>query len=553
MNYTRKQWMRVLGAMAWSATWGLAGPAHAAVSEPYGVTVLYTPGVPLASARVTWKADAPRAFGYDVRRRVSGSNDWVRVRYASEPVRSFVDTNLQPLVRYEYQVLAYRSGGPSTGYASATEATPLDFPYGVSYPHGTSPSNFSQAQKNADVQAMYDRWKAVYLTTNGAGPGGVRVYKPAPDNQESVSEGIGYGMVISAYMATATNSGKADFDGLLTYYNSKRKLKTVGGVTTPSLMAWRISPTGVVLDNFAAPDGDLDAAYALLVADKKWGSSGTVNYKAEALSVINNLMQWAVLNNNADPSKNSHLIFRSDLTAPTTVEATTTYTMSSYQMVNYFKQFKDAAADARWDDVMRAGYKLYDYFYNNSKLADGTLIGLTPFTFLTHPDPAFQYKPSTRGYNYGLDSGRVPWRVGMDFLWYGNANSTRVAVRPGSEALARDLPKINAQWMKAAINSNPQNLLAGYTISGVASSTAKFDQRAVVSSMVVGAMTDASNQEFLDAMYAWMRVQVPGVTYVYPSGGQSINAGYFADTVLMMCMLAVTGNMPNLPDIAPQP
>jgi len=301
--FTRKQWLRAVGALSWSAALGFAGSAAAAVLEPYNVAVQYRPSVPVAAATITWKADAPRAYGYDVQRRVSGSSDWVRVRYASEPVRSFIDTNLTPLVRYEYRVLAYRQGGPSTGYASAVTANALDFPYGVAYPNGISPNNFSQAQKDADVQAMYSAWKSVYLTTAGAGIGGVRVYKPAPDNQESVSEGIGYGMVISAYMATASNTGKADFDGLLTYYKAKRKPKTVNGITSPSLMAWRIKADGTVLDNFAAPDGDLDAAYALLVADKKWGSSGVINYKAEAVSVINNLMEWSVLNNNAGDRK----------------------------------------------------------------------------------------------------------------------------------------------------------------------------------------------------------------------------------------------------------
>ncbi|MGN6827029.1 glycosyl hydrolase family 8 [Paucibacter sp. M5-1] len=532
---------------------GFAGTASAAVLEPYEVTVQYQPGATVASAVIRWKADAPRAYGFDVRRRVSGSNDWVRVRYASEPVRSFTDTNLKPLVRYEYQVVAYRKGGPSTGYASAAVGTALDFPYGVAYPNGITPSNYSQAQKDADVLAMYDKWKARYLTTAGAGPGGVRVYKPAPDNQESVSEGVGYGMLISVYMARADNSGKADFDGLLTYYNSKRRPKTVGGVTTPGLMAWRVNADGSVADWFAAPDGDLDAAYSLLVADKKWGSSGAINYKAEALSVIQNLMQWAVYNNNADPTKNSYLMTRFDLGAPTSIEATNSYTMSSYQMVQYFKQFKDATADGRWDDVLRAGYKLYDYFYNNSKSPGGTQIGLTPFTFQTYPDPAFQYlKVPSRGYNYGLDSGRVPWRVGLDYLWYGTANSSRAAVRPESVNLARDLPRINVQWMNSTIQTDPRTLFAQYALDGLPSTSAKYDQRAVVAPMVVAAMTDASNQQWLNAMYDWLRVQVPGVNYVHPLGGQTINAGYFADTVMMICMIAITGNMPNLPDIAPQ-
>lgn len=557
---TRKQWMRHVGTFGGASVVGipgvlaglaLPGVATAGAPSPYDVAVVYQPGLPVASATVSWKSDSPRAYGFDVRRRVSGTTNWVRVRYASEPVRRFVDTNLQPLVRYEYQVVAYRPGGPSTGYASALAATTLDFPYRVPYANGISPNNFSQQQKDADVLQTYQAWKARYLTSNGAGPGGLRVYKPAPDNQESVSEGMGYGMLISVYMARADNSGQADFDALLTYYKSKRRPKTVAGVTTPGLMSWRINADGTVADVFAAPDGDLDAAYSLLVADKKWGSSGAINYKAEAASIIKNLMDWSVYNNNVDPTKHSNLMARFDFGSLTTLEAANSYTMSSYQMVNYYKQFKDAMGDARWDDVLRAGYKAFDYFYENSRSADGTRLALTPFTFLTLPDLATQYRPSTRGYNYGLDSGRVPWRVGMDYLWYGNSNSARVATRPESATLAQDLPRTNAQWMLGAIQGNPQNLFAQYTIAGVPIGTARYDQRAVVSPMAVGAMTDAVNQEWLNTMYAWMRIQVPGVTYVSPSGGQSINPGYFADTVLMVCMLSVTGNMPNLPDIAP--
>jgi len=84
--YMRKEWIRAIGAMSWGAALGFAAPAQAAVLEPYDVTVQYRPrpGSPVASATNSWKADAPRAFGFDVRRRVSGNNDRVRVRYASE-------------------------------------------------------------------------------------------------------------------------------------------------------------------------------------------------------------------------------------------------------------------------------------------------------------------------------------------------------------------------------------------------------------------------------------------------------------------------------------
>lgn len=67
--------------------------------------------------------------------------------------------------------------------------------------------------------------------------------------------------------------------------------------------------------------------------------------------------------------------------------------------------------------------------------------------------------------------------------------------------------------------------------------------------MAVGAMTDASNQARLNALYDWMRKQIPGQNYTGPDGF-SVTREYYGDTVLMVTMIAVTGNMPNLPEVA---
>jgi len=44
----------------------------------------------------------------------------------------------------------------------------------------------------------------------------------------------------------------------------------------------------------SATDGDLDIAYALLLADNQWGSSGSVDYKAEALAVLSDILDKEV-------------------------------------------------------------------------------------------------------------------------------------------------------------------------------------------------------------------------------------------------------------------
>lgn len=44
-----------------------------------------------------------------------------------------------------------------------------------------------------------------------------------------------------------------------------------------------------------------------------------------------------------------------------------------------------------------------------------------------------------------------------------------------------------------------------------------------------------------------MRAQIPG--QAYNVGGINVPPEYYGDTVLMVTMMAVTGNMPNLPEV----
>ena len=72
-----------------------------------------------------------------------------------------------------------------------------------------------------------------------------------------------------------------------------------------SLMVWRQyrQQDGTMMDDKSgrytgsATDGDMDIAYALLLADKLWGNDGKINYKQEALTIINELMN-SVVNQN---------------------------------------------------------------------------------------------------------------------------------------------------------------------------------------------------------------------------------------------------------------
>jgi len=385
--------------------------------------------------------------------------------------------------------------------AAPSETDRHPFPHNVTYAHGIAPQKVSQAEKNTDLETMWQAWRRTYLLQEGAAPGELRVTTGGPRGF-AISEGIGFGMLISVYMANPANTGRADFDALARYY--LRHEKVADGVRY-GLMAWRISPDNKIADNWVAPDGDIDAAFAFLVADRKWGSDGKIDYRAHAVRVINSLMKWSV-------NKPSFTISRGEFESG--------YTMSSYHIVSLFPAFAKASGDARWNQVIDSSYSMYEYFLNlNPSTA------LTPYTFTVA-----DYSYSARGYHYGYDSSRVPWRVALDYLWRGDAASP----------VAKLLPDRNAKWLRETTGGDLDSPYARYNLDGTRFKNSGTDPRITVAPMAVAAMVDASNQDWLDTQYAWLRRQIPGERV----GGAG--PSYFADTVMLCCMLVLTGNMPAL-------
>ncbi|HHN77980.1 MAG TPA: hypothetical protein ENK11_04810, partial [Phycisphaerales bacterium] len=164
------------------------------------------------------------------------------------------------------------------------------FPQHVTYAPGTiRPDHRSQAEQDADMVAIYEAWKSRYLVPTGTEPDGHPRYRilhhrdPASD---TVSEGMGYGMMIVAYMAGHEPEARTIFDGLYEYVLDHPS------VNGPGLMDWDVpadeSPTPPEEDS--AFDGDADIAFSLLVASAQWGNRGRFNYRAESRRVLDAIM-----------------------------------------------------------------------------------------------------------------------------------------------------------------------------------------------------------------------------------------------------------------------
>jgi hypothetical protein len=159
------------------------------------------------------------------------------------------------------QAQAINSGAPSNPFPHDTNT----------YAYGVMPST-ARATMDAAVSQMYLNWYAHAVTSggtlrNGGGSacaGCLRVFRVENGN-DTVSEGIGYGMLIAVMMGDQTL-----FNGLYTY--AKQWIPDTGN---DYVMDWQLSSTGTFENGASsqngATDADEDIAMALLMANKQWG------------------------------------------------------------------------------------------------------------------------------------------------------------------------------------------------------------------------------------------------------------------------------------------
>lgn len=351
------------------------------------------------------------------------------------------------------------------------------------------------------TSSSYDQWKARYLEP-ACVPGQVRVKTTPATGPYTVSEGHGYGMVITAVMAGYDPDAQRIFDGLYGYYDGHPSSGDDG------LMAWaQDADCNDVQGSDSATDGDLDIAYALLMADRQWGSDGDVDYRAEAQRIIASILasevhaSGSVLIGDWAGGGDSH----------------ETGTRLSDLMPDHFKAFARASGEARWTDVADKSYAIIDYLQQN----DAPATGLVP-DFATgatgqapSPAPANWLEADTDG-AYSWNACRVPWRIASDYLVTGDPRA-REAVR-----------RLEA-WARDTTGDDPASVRDGYQLDGTAIGTAP--EIAFVAPLAVGAMIEpesGSNQAWLDALWSFV---------VDTDAGD-----YYGDSIKLLSMIVLSGN-----------
>jgi endo-1,4-beta-D-glucanase Y len=393
---------------------------------------------------------------------------------------------------------ATNAGSGSGGSGGSAEVRgPLPAANGANFPF---PQN-RQSQRcsypmyrNSDVRSAYERWKADTVTANGAG-GHLRVQRPKDAGLEpnsTVSEGIGYGLIIAVYM-----NDQPLFDALWQY---EQLFLGKNG-----LMDWYISGNGTDrLGTGAATDADEDMAWALLMADRQWGGKGTLgdtyaNIAKHQLDLIY-----------------ANEIFEMKLVKPGDTWGDWKTVNASYFAPSYYRTFAKASGNDGWNAVVQTSY---DTLANLLTMANGNSAnGLVPAWSDSDgvPNPKVFGDMQTAPTNYQYDSCRTPFRIGLDYCFNGEARAQTYVAK-------------TSQFF-AGIGA--KNIVDGYQLNGTPQPQNSSGQSAAfVGPAAVGAMSSASFQALVQGGYDAVATQTLLV------GGE-----YYDESWTVLSLLMLSGN-----------
>jgi len=378
------------------------------------------------------------------------------------------------------------------------------FPQHVTYKAGCIlPNHISRQQMDDSVRSFYKAWKKRYVR-KGCNTDEYYVWFEGPytHNKQCVSEGQGYGMIITVLMAGADTAAQTVYNGLYRYYKSHPSRND------PYLMAWAQKKDCSNIDGTSATDGDMDIAYSLLLADTQWGSNGKINYREEGRHMINAILQKEInqktfsvlLSNSSEHDSKDYFDMR-----------------TSDFMPAHFRAFRDVSGNADWNKAVDSNYKLFKYLQDTYSPE----AGLFP-DFInkvgTQVRPARpRYLESRHDGSYNYNACRIPWRIATDYIVNGEPRAADMVT------------KIN-RWIQGTTKGNPDNISAGYSLGGEDLKDRYYEALCFIGPFSVAAMVGKDNQPWLNKLWDYM------------VGFRMSGFDYYDNSIKMINMIILSGN-----------
>ena len=375
------------------------------------------------------------------------------------------------------------------------------FPYHATYVTGIiKPSHVTQKNMDRAVMRHYAAWKTSYLRNLG----GEYWVKYIASNT-TVSEAHGYGMVLTAYM-----DDHAIFDSMLRYF------KAHPSRLTPHLMAWKQTYKSGKMVNIdgadSATDGDLDVAYALLLADAQWGSTGTIDYKAEALLVLHDVLA-AEVNAPAGTLKVGDWASGKNRTL----------TRPSDFMTGHMLAFAraDAINAVRWLALHAKIAEIVNFQFAHGSGKTGLMADFMVRSGADFVPATGRVLEGKHDGDYSYNACRTPWRLAMSYIVEGNT-SIRAALRRQNS------------WIRKTTSGDPSRIKAGYYVGNGTNGQAfvNYSDLPFTAPFAVTAMLGGARQQ------GWLNAMWDSIT----GGDFGPTTEYYGDSIRLQVLLTVSGN-----------
>ena len=328
------------------------------------------------------------------------------------------------------------------------------------------------------VMHAYTAWKTKFYS-------GGRVIRPDNGN-DTVSEGIAYGMLASVYFNDQTV-----FDTLWGYAQSH--------MDGNGVMNWHWTSSGSMASDGqgGATDADEDMAWALLMAGAQWGNSKS--YTQQGTTLIGNIWNHEVDHGGGEVLKPGDMFGGASQTNP------------SYFAPAYYRVFGAVTNNATgWNNVIAKSYQII--------ASSGGSHGLVP-----------DWSDSGGGRQkdglYHYDACRTPWRIALDYCMNGDTNAKAY------------LDKINAFFSPKRLDQ----IFDSYTVDGTQAGTSCNGAPCIggmsfVGPLGVSAMSSTTYAPFAQTIYTSL---AGGTNQAYVN---SASFSYFHASWAALSLLTLSGN-----------
>ena len=392
----------------------------------------------------------------------------------------------------------------------AGAAPQYPFPQNKQYAYGQI-FNPDLKKTETAIQQKFADWRKNWVTENVEIDGVKTAYIKMSDSKilRISSRDIAFGMLLSVYMADATNDAQSLFNQFMNFYHCfAKENKEPKTCKSPSfkIMAGEVYEEDSALVRYAGvsnPDADMDAALALLLADKQWGSGGAEKYATYAKTLLQD-----IYDNDIETGEKMHINAFSNYDAAFN---------PSYSAFASFEIFAESGAMSPnvWNTLAKNTAA-------ELALCQDSTTGLVPLwcDYSTHKPVKVQDSYSyEEGPGFIYDALLVPWRMATAYYWFGDENAKKV-----NDKLAKWLPYVSY--------GHASYIRSYYELDGSYLTYGKWDDLAEASGVGLAFSSTDKYDPYLETVYeSLMNLNTKTAR---------------TETERILELLLLTGNMPNL-------